>query len=130
MPASCASNRHRSRYGSPVPNVESIPRLFGTDGVRGTAGRHPLDPPTVRRLGAALVRALAHRRESGVGNRESTRESSSGSNPESRIPNPAFLIGRDTRESGTWIEAELAHGAAGEGTAVQSAGIVPTPAIA
>ena len=81
-------------------------RLFGTDGIRGTAGRYPLDPPTVRRLGAALVRAL--KRDSSV----------------------QFLVGRDTRESGTWIEAELAHGAAGEGATVQSAGIVPTPAVA
>ena len=31
-------------------------RLFGTDGVRGKAGAYPLDPPTVRRLGAAFVR--------------------------------------------------------------------------
>jgi phosphoglucosamine mutase len=91
-----------------VANVESTaPRLFGTDGVRGTAGRFPLDPPTVRRLGAALVKALPH----GV---ESAR----------------LLVGRDTRESGTWIEAELAHGASGEGATVTSAGVVPTPAIA
>ena len=32
-------------------------RLFGTDGVRGKAGVYPLDHVTVRRLGAALVRA-------------------------------------------------------------------------
>jgi phosphoglucosamine mutase len=82
-------------------------RLFGTDGVRGTAGDHPLDPPTVRRIGAALVRASL--------------DGSKG---------PRLLIGRDTRESGTWIEAELAHGAAGEGATVTSAGVVPTPAIA
>jgi phosphoglucosamine mutase len=82
------------------------PRLFGTDGVRGTAGRYPLDPPTVRRLGGALVRAM----------------------PQSA--RPRLLIGRDTRESGEWIEAELAHGASGEGAEVESAGVVPTPAIA
>jgi len=75
--------------------------------VRGVAGQPPLDPPTVRRLGAALVRALPHGTES-----------------------PQFLIGRDTRESGGWIEAELAHGACGEGAAVTSAGVVPTPAVA
>jgi phosphoglucosamine mutase len=61
----------------------------------------------VRRLGAALVRALPHGTKS-----------------------PQFLIGRDTRESGGWIEAELAHGACGEGAAVTSAGVVPTPAVA
>ena len=82
-------------------------RMFGTDGVRGLAGKPPLDPPTVRRLGAALVRALREGTES-----------------------PQFLIGRDTRESGGWIEAELAHGACGEGATVTSAGVVPTPAVA
>jgi phosphoglucosamine mutase len=91
-----------------------VPRLFGTDGVRGIAGEYPLDPPTVRRLGAALVRsafAKASARQ-GVG-------------ADYRI-----LIGRDTRESGSWIEAELAHGASSEGATVTSAGVVPTPAIA
>ena len=83
------------------------PRLFGTDGVRGTAGQYPLDRPTVRRLGAALVRAMPHGREA-----------------------PRLLVGRDTRESGEWIEAELAHGASGERAIVVSAGVVPTPAIA
>jgi phosphoglucosamine mutase len=81
--------------------------LFGTDGVRGTAGEYPLDPATVRRLGAALVRALPHEALS-----------------------PRFLIGRDTRESGGWIEAELAYGAGGEGATITSAGVVPTPAVA
>jgi phosphoglucosamine mutase len=102
-----------------VPKTESgsedrrsieVPRLFGTDGIRGTAGIYPLDPPTVRRVGAALIRALP-----GAG--EST-------------GSPRLLIGRDTRESGEWIEAELAHGARGEGAHVMSAGVVPTPAIA
>jgi phosphoglucosamine mutase len=87
--------------------VDEAPRLFGTDGVRGTAGHYPLDPPTVRRLGAAMVRALPD------GNRS-----------------PKLLVGRDTRESGDWIEAEFAHGASGEGASVTSAGVVPTPAIA
>ena len=94
-----------------MANTDTIPKLFGTDGVRGVAGRYPLDPPTVRRLGAALVRALASH--------------------ESGLPNSVrFLVGRDTRESGGWIEAELAHGASGEGASVTSAGVVPTPAIA
>jgi phosphoglucosamine mutase len=82
-------------------------QLFGTDGVRGTAGQYPLDAATVRRIGAALVRALPHGREA-----------------------PRLLAGRDTRESGEWIEAELAYGAAGEGASVTSAGVVPTPAVA
>jgi len=80
-------------------------RLFGTDGVRGKAGVHPLDHVTVRRLGAALVRALPQGRAS-------------------------VLIGRDTRESGTWIEQELAHGARACGADVTSAGVIPTPGVA
>jgi len=84
-------------------------KLFGTDGVRGKAGRPPLDPPTVRRLGAALVRALRP-----DGGRDGVR----------------FLAGRDTRESGGWIERELAAGVASQGGALESAGVVPTPAIA
>ena len=41
-----------------------------------------------------------------------------------------MLIGRDTRESGEWIERELAHGARASGSAVQTIGVAPTPAIA
>jgi len=85
----------------------TAPRLFGTDGVRAVAGDYPLDPQTVRRLGAALVRVLPHAGEAAQ-----------------------LLVGRDTRESGSWIEAELAHGARGEGASVTSAGVVPTPAVA
>jgi phosphoglucosamine mutase len=96
-----------------VPNVETIPRLFGTDGVRGTAGKYPLDPPTIRRLGAALVREWRAKHGDAA--------SATG---------PHILVGRDTRESGGWIEAELAHGASGEGATVTSAGVVPTPAVA
>ncbi len=99
-----------------MPKSDSVPRLFGTDGVRGIAGRHPLDPVTVRRLGAALVRAIQEGRES-----------------ECDRPAPAslrVLVGRDTRESGAWLEAELAHGAAGEGASVATASVVPTPAVA
>ncbi len=96
-----------------MANVESIPRLFGTDGVRGTAGRHPLDHATVRRLGAALIRALTASR-----------------GPSDRDRPLRLLVGRDTRESGSWIEAELGHGIAGEGAMLTSAGVVPTPAVA
>jgi phosphoglucosamine mutase len=79
--------------------------LFGTDGIRGTAGTFPLDVQTVRRVGAALVKALPH-------------------------PDAKLLIGRDTRESGVWIERELAHGARVAGATVQSIGVAPTPAVA
>jgi phosphoglucosamine mutase len=82
-------------------------RLFGTDGVRGKAGEHPLDHETVARLGAALVRAMRH-----------------GDNV------LHFIVGRDTRESGEWIEQELARGIRSEGAQLTSAGVIPTPAVA
>lgn len=85
-------------------------RLFGTDGVRGKAGDYPLDVPTVRRLGAALVRALRHQ----LGEAAPLR----------------LLSGRDTRESGSWIERELAFGIRSAGGTLTSAGIIPTPAVA
>jgi phosphoglucosamine mutase len=84
-----------------------MPQLFGTDGVRGRAGDYPLDPKTVARLGAALVRAMQ------------------------AVDRPLrIIIGRDTRESGDWIERELARGAGSVGADISSAGVVPTPAIA
>jgi phosphoglucosamine mutase len=89
-------------------------RLFGTDGVRGKAGEYPLDVPTVRRLGAALVRALRHDDEPAAPHPQSIR----------------FLAGRDTRESGSWIERELAFGVRSQGGTLTSAGVIPTPAVA
>ena len=79
-------------------------RLFGTDGVRGVAGEWPLDPPTVARLGAAVVRNAGGK--------------------------PKILIGRDTRESGEWITREFARGACGAGASATSAGVIPTPGVA
>src|SRR5437660_168627 len=61
--------------------------LFGTDGIRGTAGTYPLDAATIRRVGAALVKVMLRNRQK---------------------PGGRVLIGRDTRESGEWIERELA----------------------
>jgi len=85
-------------------------RLFGTDGVRGKAGMYPLDHETVARLGASLVRAM---RSEGAADR-----------------GLRFIIGRDTRESGDWIERELGRGVHSEGAAITTAGVIPTPATA
>src|SRR5262245_26845411 len=87
-------------------------QLFGTDGVRSKAGEFPLDAATIRRLGAALVRAL--RDEDASRGAAAIR----------------FLAGRDTRESGGWIERELASGIRSQGGSLTSVGVVPTPAIA
>ncbi len=81
-------------------------KLFGTDGVRGAAGAYPLDAPTISRLGQALV-ALLERK--GLGAR--------------------VLVGRDTRESGPWIERALARGVRAGGGEAVSAGVIPTSAV-
>jgi phosphoglucosamine mutase len=85
-------------------------RLFGTDGVRGKAGDYPLDHETVARLGGALVRAMG-----------------GAASPARPL---RFLVGRDTRESGEWIERELARGVHSAGAEITTAGVIPTPAIA
>jgi len=82
-------------------------KLFGTDGIRAIAGQSPLDPTTIYAVGMALAHTL-HR---------TTAE-------------PRVLVGRDTRESSPWIAATLAAGLRAGGAAVESAGIVPTPAVA
>ena len=81
-------------------------KLFGTDGVRAVAGVFPLDPATISRLGQALV-ALLEKKGLGAN----------------------LLIGRDTRESGPWMERALARGVRAAGGEVISAGIIPTSAV-
>ena len=81
-------------------------RLFGTDGVRGIAGSD-LTADLARRLGRATVEVLA---------------------VESR--RPVLVIGRDPRESGTWLEEALVEGVVEAGGDVLRAGMEPTPAIA
>jgi phosphoglucosamine mutase len=84
-------------------------RLFGTDGIRAVAGEFPLDANTIFACGLALGHSL--------------RNSVPGSFPK-------VLLGRDTRESSPWIAAMLAAGLRETGARVESAGVVPTPAVA
>lgn len=83
-------------------------KLFGTDGIRGEAGKFPLDSPSVRVIGASLAKHL---------------------NEKTGRP-PRIVVGRDTRESGSWIERDLVAGAISAGAEVQSAGIITTPGVA
>ena len=87
----------------------NITKLFGTDGIRGEAGKFPLDPSTIRVIGESLTRHLAER----TGGRT-----------------PRIVTGRDTRESGSWIERALIAGARESCADVQSAGIITTPGVA
>ena len=80
-------------------------KLFGTDGVRGVANTE-LTPALALALGAAAARALG------------------------RGHTPRFVVGRDTRISGTLLESALAAGLCSMGAQVVAAGVVPTPAVA
>ena len=81
-----------------------MPRLFGTDGIRGVAN---VDlKPTIA---FALGRATAHRL---VG------------------PGGAIVVGQDTRRSGDMFVAAISAGATSMGIDVHRVGVVPTPALA
>ena len=82
-------------------------RLFGTDGIRGVAGDAPLDPATVRRLGAALAQRFA------------------GPSGSARI-----VLGRDTRESGPWLRDAVAAGVIAAGGEAVDVGVITTPGLA
>jgi phosphoglucosamine mutase len=81
-----------------------VPRLFGTDGIRGVAN---VDlKPT---LAYALGRATAHKLAG---------------------PGGSIVVGQDTRRSGDMFVAAITAGATSLGVDVQIAGCVPTPALA
>lgn len=83
-------------------------KLFGTDGIRGIAGSFPLDDSTVR----AIARSLSRQYRSQLGR------------------TVRFVTGRDTRESGDWIERAFHAGAVAEEAECRSAGIITTPGVA
>lgn len=83
-------------------------KLFGTDGIRGEAGVFPLDVRTVETIGVSLATHLRDK----LGHA------------------PVILIGRDTRESGSWIEKALTRGVRHAGAQSKSAGIITTPGVA
>jgi phosphoglucosamine mutase len=85
---------------------QRVKRLFGTDGIRAVAGEYPLDYATIHALGKALVKLLRGERLE-----------------------PNILIGRDTRESGVWIERALTGGIRDAGGNPRSAGVIPTSGI-
>jgi len=86
-------------------------RLFGTDGVRGVAGRD-----LTARLALDLAAAAAH--ELGL---------SRAASPSRR---PRAVVGRDPRVSGQFLEAAVVAGLASSGVDVLRLGVLPTPAVA
>ena len=83
-------------------------RLFGTDGVRGTANVHPMTAEVALSLGQAIAHVL-------------------------RVPGGErrrIIIGKDTRLSGYLFEDALAAGICSMGVDVIQVGPMPTPGMA
>ncbi|MBN1823834.1 MAG: phosphoglucosamine mutase [Endomicrobiales bacterium] len=81
-------------------------KFFGTDGIRGVAGKFPLDDRTIGAIGTAAAQVLK---------RQSAK--------------PAVVIGRDTRISGAEISEMLARSFTKFGIEVFDVGVIPTPGI-
>ena len=81
-------------------------RYFGTDGIRGAVGEHPINAEFMLKLGWAAGQVFARRGKSRI------------------------IIGKDTRISGYLFESALEAGLASAGVDVLLLGPMPTPAIA
>jgi phosphoglucosamine mutase len=83
-----------------------VRKYFGTDGIRGKVGVHPINPEFVMKLGWAAGQVLA------------------------RNGNGPVLIGKDTRLSGYMFESALESGLSAAGVDIRLLGPMPTPGIA
>jgi phosphoglucosamine mutase len=82
-------------------------QLFGTDGIRGEAGKPPLDAPTIFAAGLSLGNELSKKKA-----------------------RPRVIIGEDTRESSRWIAETVAAGLQEAGAETLSVGVMTTPGVA
>jgi len=83
-------------------------QYFGTDGIRGRVGEHPITAEFTLKLGGALGRVLTERMDERC----------------------MVVIGKDTRISGYLFESALESGLAAAGVDVLLLGPMPTPAVA
>ena len=84
-------------------------KIFGTDGIRGTPGKYPLNHRTLAKIAKALTQYILKNR----GNKTI----------------PRIILGRDTRLSGTQIESSLAQVFSAYGIDVSLIGIITTPGL-
>jgi phosphoglucosamine mutase len=105
------ASRSAVKASSPEKKTVAAPRkkLFGTDGIRGTANQFPITPDVILRVGQAmgliLMRAPARNKV------------------------PKVVIGKDTRLSGYMVENALTSGLNSMGVHVELVGPLPTPGI-
>ena len=100
----------------PKPKVDSKTsspavkrKLFGTDGIRGTANQFPITPDIVMKVGQAMGHILKKHL--------------------ARNKFPKVVIGKDTRLSGYMVEQALTSGLNSMGVHVELLGPLPTPGI-
>jgi phosphoglucosamine mutase len=82
-------------------------KYFGTDGIRGVAGQHPMTAEFAYKVGVGATEAL---KANGVSK-------------------PVFAIGTDTRRSGQMLAQALSAGMMARGATVTFLGILPTPGV-
>ncbi|HEX7002880.1 MAG TPA: phosphoglucosamine mutase [Trueperaceae bacterium] len=82
-------------------------RYFGTDGVRGVAGQHPMTATFAFRLGVAAAETLKR----------------------DGLERPRFTVGMDTRRSGPMLAHALVAGLNARGADAVWLGVVPTPGV-
>jgi len=102
-------SKDMSAAASSSNKSKSAKRLFGTDGIRGTANQGPITPDLVLKIGQAM--GLILRKQP------------------SRNKHPKVVIGKDTRLSGYMVENALTSGLNSMGVHVQLVGPLPTPGI-
>ena len=81
-------------------------KLFGTDGIRGRYGEHPITSEMALKIGGAFVDFFS---------RESER--------------PKVIIGRDTRSSGEGLQNAVVRGVTGSGGEALVLGVLPSNAV-
>lgn len=84
-----------------------MPKLFGTDGIRGAANQPPITATMALNIGRAVADYFRHQNDC-----------------------DRIFVGKDTRLSGDMLEQALAAGVCAGGLDVLLTGVVPTPAIA
>ncbi len=83
-------------------------KLFGTDGIRGTANRYPITPDLALVVGKSIAKVLGA----------------------DKTVQHKVVIGKDTRISGYMLETALTSGLVSYGMDVLLVGPLPTPAVA
>jgi phosphoglucosamine mutase len=89
------------------------PRIFGTDGIRGTANIEPVTAETILKVGCAAAHVFKNRQQTARGRGKHQ-----------------IVVGKDTRLSGYLLENAVSAGILSMGVDVLFIGPLPTPGIA